>query len=82
MELLGNALGLAGTALFLIAFFMLQKARWGAHSLPYLLSNLAGAILLVVSLLIDWNLPAFLLEASWGMISIWGLVKYKSSHRK
>lgn len=82
MEMIGNILGLTGTALFLIAYFMLQKGKWGPHSIIYLAINLAGAVLLVSSLLIDWNLSAFLLEAAWGLISMWGLVKaYQSRTR-
>lgn len=75
MELLGNVIGLAGTACFLGAYFMLQKEKWTYNSPLYLWSNLAGALLLLASLLIDWNLPAFLLEAAWGLISMYGLIK-------
>lgn len=81
MEILGVIAGNIGVACFLLAYFMLQKERWRHDSLMYLSMNLSGAILLVISLLIDWNLPAFLLEASWGLISIYGLVKYYRKHR-
>lgn len=75
MEILGNVLGNMGVVCFLVAYFCLQKGTWQAQSYRYYGANLAGAILLLCSLLIDWNLPAFLLEAVWGLISIWGLIK-------
>ena len=80
MELLGNVLGLTGTACFLIAYFMLQKQKWSYNSYSYLGMNLAGALLLMASLMIDWNLPAFVLEAAWGLISMWGLLKHTKTH--
>ena len=74
MELFGNILGLAGMACFLLAYFMLQRNRWQAQSYRYFGANLAGAFLLIASLLIDWNLPAFLLEVVWAAISLWGMI--------
>jgi len=82
IETIGTILGLMGMMCFLTAFFMLQKKKWGSHSYPYLSANLIGAILLLISLMIDWNLPAFLLEAAWGLISMWGLITLTKSRRK
>lgn len=76
MELAGNIAGGAGILCFLGAYFLLQKGVWPAAGLPYLGTNLAGAVLLMFSLLIDWNLPAFLLEAAWALITLYGMVKY------
>ncbi len=58
---------------FLLAYFMLQRNKWPAQSYRYYGSNLAGSLLLVASLCIDWNLSAFLLEVAWGIISICGI---------
>ena len=80
MELLGNIVGHIGVVCFLLAYFMLQKGRWKPDDLWYLLLNLAGALLILCSLLVDWNLPAFLLETLWGLISIYGLIKYYKTH--
>jgi hypothetical protein len=79
MELLGNILGIMGTFCFLGAYYMLQSEKWAHNAKPYLWANFSGAVLLLASLMIDWNLPAFLLEAAWGLISMWGLFKlYKA----
>jgi len=76
MELFGNILGGIGVCFFLVSYFLLQKGTWKPDSPAYLLSNLFGALLVLGSLLIDWNLPAFLLEVAWALISIYGLLKY------
>jgi hypothetical protein len=78
MELVGNALGFVGVVCFLGAYLLLQKGTWLPSGLHYLGANLLGAILVMISLLIDWNLPAFLLEAAWASISIYGIGKHLS----
>ncbi len=79
MELFGHIIGNIAVLCFLTAYFLLQKGTWKPDNLWYLLLNLIGALLIIGSLLIDWNLSAFLLEAAWGMISIYGLIKlYKA----
>lgn len=75
-NLIGNTVGGVGIACFLSAYFLLQKGTWSPAGLPYLGTNLAGAILVMFSLLIDWNLPAFLLEAAWALITLYGMVKH------
>jgi hypothetical protein len=81
VEILGNILGVLGMLLFLYAYFMLQRGHWQAQSYRYFSTNLAGAMLLMASLVIDWNLPAFLLEAAWALISMWGILTLKRAPR-
>ena len=61
---------------FLSAYFLLQNGRLAPNGFPYLGANLAGSILLIISLLAHWNLPAFLLEAAWALISMYGIYKH------
>ena len=77
-----NIIGNIGVISFLIAFFLLQKEVLTHNSLSYLSLNLAGSILLIYSLLFHWNMPAFLLEAAWAMISIYGIYKYHIKARR
>lgn len=47
--------------------------------------NLLGAILLMISLTVNFNLPSMVLEAIWMMIAIFGIIKalrQKSNHQK
>jgi hypothetical protein len=71
-----DILGNIGIVCFLGAYFLLQNGKITPTGLPYLGANLAGSILLMISLLFHWNLPAFLLEAAWALISIYGIYKH------
>lgn len=75
IDTLFNSIGIVGMACFLIAYFYLQKGTYRPDSYPYLAMNLAGAVFIIASLLWDWNLPSFLLESAWMIITSWGLVK-------
>ena len=64
MDFAFNAIGLIGVALILLAYFLLQRGTLTARRMAYLLQNLLGASLILVSLVHDWNLAAFVIEAS------------------
>ncbi|MDN3645157.1 permease [Pontixanthobacter aestiaquae] len=51
---------------------------------PFILhgTNLVGATLLAVSLLVHTNLPSLVLEAIWISVAIWGLTKAFLARRK
>ena len=50
---------------------------------PFILhgTNLAGAALLTVSLLVHTNWPSLVLEGFWAAIAIWGLAKAVRARR-
>ncbi|MDE3059861.1 MAG: hypothetical protein KGJ06_02500 [Pseudomonadota bacterium] len=73
MDLPADVAGHIGVLAFLAAYFLLQKGRISPTGMPYLGLNLTGALLVMLSLLVHWNFPAFLLEAIWAMISIYGI---------
>ena len=66
-------LGLLGAGCILGAFGGVQTKRLDPHELPSLLLNLGGAALVIVSLIFKPNVAAFVLEAAWAAIAIWGL---------
>ena len=76
MDSYADVIGNLGVICFLAAYFLLQKGKIPHTGLWYLGLNLAGSLLLLVSLSIHWNLPAFLLEAAWALISIYGIINY------
>ena len=45
-------------------------------------TNLIGAGLLTVSLLVHTNLPSLVLEGFWAAIAIWGLAKASRERKK
>lgn len=72
---LTDAVGLAGVLLILVAYGGVQLHRLDPHAAPALLMNLIGAGLVLYSLLYARNLSAVLMEAAWGLIALYGLVR-------
>jgi hypothetical protein len=67
--------GLVGVLLILSAYALGQLGRLRMDAVPALLMNLAGASLVLLSLLFHFNLAAFIIEAAWALLSLFGLVK-------
>tara|TARA_R110000782_G_scaffold234384_1_gene320547 strand:- start:292 stop:546 length:255 start_codon:yes stop_codon:yes gene_type:complete len=70
-----DALGVVGVLLILIAYAGATSGRLDARRAPALLLNLAGALLILVSLYFDFNLSAVLMEGAWALVAIIGLVR-------
>ena len=68
--------GNIGVALMVFGYLLLQAEKIRSSDLSYSLMNGIGALLVVVSLLYRFNLSAFLVEAFWFLISIYGLIKF------
>ncbi|MGY5450369.1 CBU_0592 family membrane protein [Agarivorans sp. MS3-6] len=75
-SIFADIVGLLGTALVVGAFFLLQLERLNPKQLSYNLMNLSGAILLLISLCINFNLASFIIELFWIGASVVGIVKY------
>lgn len=73
--------GFVGMACIIAAYGYLT---WKDEPNPFILhgTNLLGAALLTVSLLVHTNLPSLVLEAFWAAIAIWGLAKAVRARRK
>jgi len=67
--------GLAGVVMMLGAYAGAQLRRLDPVKAPALLMNLLGASLVMVSLVHAFNLSAFLMEAAWAVVAIYGLVR-------
>ena len=67
--------GLAGTASVLLGFFLLQAGKLHGQRIVFQLMNLLGALGILVSLYGKFNLSVFLLEATWALISGYGIVR-------
>ena len=66
--------GFIGMACIIAAYAYLT---WKSDPNPFILhgTNLAGAALLTVSLLVHTNWPSLVLEGFWAAIALWGLWK-------
>ena len=67
--------GIAGTLMVLVAFFLLQAGRVAGTGIAYQLLNLFGAAGVLLSLLGTFNVSVFLLEFTWVLISGYGIVR-------
>jgi hypothetical protein len=67
--------GFVGVVLIVAAYLLLQLNRLPSTAPVYSLLNAVGACLVMVSLVFDFNLAAFLMEAFWFLISLIGLVR-------
>jgi hypothetical protein len=67
--------GLVGVTLILVAYALGQLGRLKIDTVLALLMNLAGAALVMVSLLFKFNPSAFLMEAAWALVALFGLMK-------
>lgn len=70
-----DAIGIIGVCFILLAYLALQTERIDPLSKAYSTINALGALLIIISLLYDFNLSAFLMELSWLLISVFGLLK-------
>lgn len=70
-----DVVGGAGVTCIVTAYLLLQMGRVRAASLGYSLTNAVGAALVLWSLVFEFNLSAFLVEAFWLVISVFGMVR-------
>ena len=70
---IADVVGLVGSAIFIAAFAYANFAE-RFDKLWFNLANLVGAVLLLASLWINFNLAAFVLEIAWGVIASLGSV--------
>ncbi len=70
-----DLLGVIGSLIIIAAYFSTQKGWVEASDWRFPLANLVGAALILLSLMVAWNLAAFVMEIFWLAISIYGLVR-------
>lgn len=64
-----------GMAFVVFAYLLLQMNKYTIKSIQYQLLNLVGAILLLISLFVHFNLGSFIIEVFWIGITIYGIAK-------
>lgn len=70
LDFVGNV----GVVILMTAYLLLQLNKLGA-GLLYSSLNAIGAGLIVISLLVNFNLSAFLMESFWVLISFVGIYR-------
>jgi drug/metabolite transporter (DMT)-like permease len=71
-----DILGTAGVGVIILTYILLQLERLRSEQLSYSLLNAAGAFLILISLFYSFNLPSFIVEFFWLLISLFGIGKY------
>ena len=72
LDFVGNI----GVVVLVITYLMLQLNKLSSSGLAYSLLNAIGASLIVISLLVNFNLSAFIMEVFWVLISLVGIYRY------
>ena len=72
LDFVGNI----GVIVLMVTYLMLQLNKLRSDGLAYSVLNAAGASLIVVSLIYDFNLSALLMEVFWVLISFVGIYRY------
>jgi hypothetical protein len=72
LDLVGNT----GVVMLIITYLMLQVNKIRSDGLAYSLLNAVGASLIILSLLVNFNLSAFIMEVFWVLISFVGIYRY------
>jgi len=72
-----DIIGLLGVTLIVITYLLLQLDKIDAKSSLYSILNIFGSLFVLISLIKNWNLSAFLIEFFWLLISFYGLYKVR-----
>jgi len=71
--MLFDAIGMLGVLMILTTYTMVQLERINVRNISYSLVNALGAGMILISLSVDFNLSAFVIESSWLLISVAGI---------
>ncbi len=72
---IADAVGMLGAALIVIAYLLLQLERLDPQSVLFSAANALGAAGIIYSLHFKFNLSAFVIEAFWLLISLYGVYR-------
>lgn len=70
-----DAGGVVGVGLVLLAYAGIHFDWFDPKKAPALLMNLVGSALILLSMTHAFNLSAFLMEAAWALMALYGLAR-------
>lgn len=73
--------GIVGAVIVVVAYFANQQGWLRSEDWRFPAANLVGAVLILASLSVAWNLPAAVIEAFWAAISLYGLARSRRASR-
>lgn len=74
---LPDIIGSAGVAMILIAFILSLMQIISTKNIWYILMNFVGAGLACYASVLLKYVPFIILEATWTLVSLWGLIRLK-----
>lgn len=77
-----DLVGIAGVAIVVATYFLLQSEKIDSKGFLYSFLNAFGSMLIMYSLLYNWNLASFVIEIFWILISLYGLKKWYINKKK
>jgi len=76
LQNIGHAISMIGMACVVLAYFAVERDWLDNKDVKFYVINLIGGILLLISLLINFNLGSFVIEIFWIIISMMGIVNH------
>ncbi|MFT5261043.1 MAG: hypothetical protein ACI9J2_000396 [Saprospiraceae bacterium] len=77
-----DIVGNAGVLCIVGCYFLLQVGKIDSETLKFSLINLLGASLILISLTVEFNLAAAMIEIFWVIISLIGVGRYIQRKKK
>lgn len=72
-----QVLGWLGTTLFIVSYVQLNRGVWTLKETKYHIYNILGSLFLMIDTLYDFSFAAATVNFFWGVIAIYGLLRYK-----
>jgi len=79
---IAHAIGLLGMVMVVLAFYQTVSGAWSSQGAQFNVVNLCGAVLLLLSLLVHFNLGSFVIEVFWIAISLKGLYQLRKKKQQ
>ena len=70
-------IGFAGALVVVLAYWANQADRLASTDWKFPAANLAGSVLILVSLFRAWNWPSVVIEIFWSAISLYGILRHR-----
>jgi hypothetical protein len=77
-----DLVGLIGVAAYLSAYGLLQLGTLKVEDNRYALLNALGALLILYSLLYDFNLASFVTQTAWLILTAVGYIRFRLKHSR
>lgn len=68
-----NVIGNGGVSFILVAYVLLTAGLVTPEAWIYLLLNVVGSLMIIASLMFQFNLPSMIIEVCWVLISLYGI---------